>query len=162
MFNQVLTKIQEGSITDTEINLIFEVAEAAAIYQLGNIKQLNGTNDAKRIIRNWLQKHSNECFCYILLDNQNQVIEVIKKWEGNLNSCHVFPAEIARDCLMKNAVRVILFHNHPSGHIAPSSADIEITNKIRDALRLIDVEVIDHIIIGKEGEYSFAEKGMLI
>ena len=162
MFNHVLTKIKDGSITDAEINMVFEVAEAAAIYQLDNLRAINNSNDAKRLIRNSMQSYSHECFCYLLLDNQNQVIEIIKKWEGNLNSCQVYPAEIARDCLQKNATRVILFHNHPSGNISPSDADTAITNRIREALKLIDVEVIDHIIVGKEGEYSFVEKGLLI
>ena len=80
---------------------------------------------------------------------------------GTIDTATVHPREIVKACLLKNAAAVILAHNHPSGVAEPSQADRALTKRLSDALALIDVRVIDHIVVGSEGATSFAERGWL-
>lgn len=80
---------------------------------------------------------------------------------GSLDSANVHPREVLKRTLYHNAAAVILAHNHPSGHLRPSAADIELTKRLQQALALIDAKVLDHIIIGNGQSASFAELGLL-
>jgi len=77
---------------------------------------------------------------------------------GTINQASVYPREVVRRCLEHNAAAVILMHNHPSGDAKPSDSDINITDKIRDALSLFDIRILDHLIVGAD-IYSMAETG---
>ena len=102
-----------------------------------------------------------EEFHVLFLTSQHHLIESQQLFAGTLNQSAVFPREIARYALLHNAHAVILFHNHPSGVAIPSRADENITTLIVDALRLIDIRVLDHLIVGDSDVYSFAENGLL-
>lgn len=96
----------------------------------------------------------------LYLDNQNRLIDKEILFTGTINAASVYPREIVKSVLKKNAASVILAHNHPSGIAEPSQADKLITTKIQHALNHIDVSVLDHIIIG-ENTVSFAERGLI-
>lgn len=100
-----------------------------------------------------------EVFTVAFLDNRHRLIEIKELFFGTINSASVYPREVVREAILLNAAAVILSHNHPSGVAEPSRADIEITRKLRDALALIDVRVLDHIITGDGYAVSLAERG---
>jgi len=82
-------------------------------------------------------------------------------FRGTIDGASVHPREVVRTVLEANAAAVILYHNHPSGICEPSRADELITRRLREALQLIDVRILDHLIVGDTTEYSFAETGLL-
>lgn len=97
----------------------------------------------------------------ILLSQQHHLLGYHTLFTGTLNQTIVYPREIVALALTHHAAAVILVHNHPSGEPEPSQADKLITQKITDALSLLDIRVVDHLIVGGDDAYSFAEHGLL-
>lgn len=102
-----------------------------------------------------------EIFSCLFLNNQHHVVKLEELFRGTIDGAAVYPREVVKRCLHHNAAAVILAHNHPSGIAEPSQADIAITSKLRIALELIDVRVLDHLVIGNSLVVSFAERGLL-
>jgi DNA repair protein RadC len=117
-------------------------------------------DQSKQFVRCKLQQLEHEVFSVLFLDNQNYLIEYTEMFRGTIDSASVYPREVAKAALELNAAAVIFAHNHPSGISVPSSADRNITNKLKSALELFDIRVLDHIIIG-DTTYSFAESGLI-
>lgn len=115
--------------------------------------------------RLFLQQHlgtrSREVFCCLFLDSQHRLLRCDDVFFGTLDGAAVYPREVARRALRYRSASVILAHNHPSGVATPSDADRRITERLRNALALIDVRVLDHIVVGRGECYSFAENGLL-
>ncbi|ELA9722136.1 DNA repair protein RadC [Vibrio parahaemolyticus] len=101
-----------------------------------------------------------ETFSVMLLDNQNRLIDYVELFYGTINAASIYPREVVKLVLKENAAAVILAHNHPSGIAEPSQADKHITERLKQALALVDIRILDHIIIG-ENSVSFAERGLL-
>lgn len=111
-------------------------------------------------IRDGARKEQNrEVFTVAYLDSQHRLIETVDEFVGTLAQTSVYPREIARSALRLNAAAVILSHNHPSGVLEPSTADINLTGQIKSSLNLIDVRVLDHIITGHGNWVSMADRG---
>lgn len=108
-----------------------------------------------------LRGYSHEVFACLFLDNQHRVIKLEELFQGTIDSASVYPREVAKRVLHHNAAAVIFAHNHPSGISEPSAADRHITEKLKQALALFDIRVLDHFIIGDGPPYSFAEHGLL-
>lgn len=106
-------------------------------------------------------RYEYECFGLLLLNNQHQLIAWQEVFRGTINAAPVYPREIVKLCLHNNAAALILAHNHPSGILSPSEADKAITQQIQQACRVIDVRVLDHFIVSRQGYFSFAEAGIL-
>lgn len=102
-----------------------------------------------------------EVFACLFLDNQHRVIEFEILFQGTINGASVHPREVVRKTLKHNAAALILAHNHPSGIAEPSSADRHITKRLTEALELIDVRVLDHIIVGDGECVAFSERGWI-
>jgi DNA repair protein RadC len=111
---------------------------------------LTNPEDAKQFLLMRMRDYKKEVFACLFLDTKNHVIKYEELFAGTLNSAEVHPREVVKQALKHNANAVILAHNHPSGVSKPSSADIEITHTLRDALLLVDIKVLDHFIIGNE------------
>ncbi len=105
--------------------------------------------------------NKNENFAVVYLNAQNRLIEYEIISKGTVNATVVFPRELAESALKYNATNVIVVHNHPSGNLVPSDADIKITHRIRDALATLNINLVDHIIISKRGYASFTKLGLL-
>lgn len=103
-----------------------------------------------------------ECFYLICLNNQNQVRHAAKTFEGTINEAAVYPRLVVETALRHQASSVILAHNHPGGSIKPSQGDIQVTKRIKEALGAIDIKVIDHIIVGDNRYFSFAEDRLVL
>lgn len=102
-----------------------------------------------------------EVFACLFLDNQHRIIEFEVLFQGTINGASVHPREVVRKTLKHNAAALILAHNHPSGIAEPSSADRHITQKLAEALALIDVRVLDHIVVGDGECVAFSERGWI-
>jgi DNA repair protein RadC len=107
-----------------------------------------------------LSMETREHFGMLLLDGQNGVIGDEIMFHGGATSCHVHIRELAKLALKVSAMSVVVYHNHPSGRAEPSEADKLLTSEIKIAMRMIDVTVLDHIVVG-DGYYSFAEHGLI-
>jgi DNA repair protein RadC len=97
----------------------------------------------------------------LFLDNRHRVIDYRELFRGTIDGASVHPREVVRSALDLNAAAVIFAHNHPSGVAEPSQSDLRITQRLKDALALIDVRVLDHLIIGEGEGTSLAERGLL-
>jgi len=102
-----------------------------------------------------------EVFAVLLLDNRHRVLHYVELFRGTVDGASVHPREVVRLVMKNNAAAVILAHNHPSGVAEPSQADLSITRRLKDALALIDVRILDHMIIGEGRGTSLAERGLL-
>ncbi len=117
------------------------------------------------LVREYLSLHlsglQHEVFAALFLDNRHRVLEFQKLSTGTIDSAAVYPREVVKHCLASNAAAVIFAHNHPSGVAEPSDTDVRLTRKLTDALALIDVRVLDHLIIGQGVQTSLAERGLM-
>jgi DNA repair protein RadC len=102
-----------------------------------------------------------ELFCCLHLDNRHRLIAFDELFRGTIDGASVHPREVVRQALARNAAAVIFAHNHPSGVAEPSRADELITRRLREALALVDIRVIDHCIVADNGCLSFAQRGLL-
>ena len=121
---------------------------------------MSNVSDVKNYLKSRLQNYPFEVFACLFLDNKHRVIEYEELFRGTIDAASVHPREVVRRVLHHNAAAIVLAHNHPSGVAEPSQSDNQITQKLKDALQLIDVRVLDHFIIGDE-VVSFAERGLL-
>lgn len=102
-----------------------------------------------------------ELFSVIFLDNKHRVLAYEEMFRGTISSASVYPREVVKSALVHNAAAVILTHNHPSGVAEPSQSDIHITKRIQQALELVDIRTLDHIIVAGTESVSLAERGLL-
>ena len=116
-------------------------------------------------VRDWLRLHltmeEREAFVLLLLDNQHRLITHETLFKGTISHTEVHPREVIKRALYHNAAAVVLAHNHPSGEVTPSKADRLITERLVQALGLVDIRVPDHLIVGGNQVFSFAEHGLL-
>ncbi|MDY6921428.1 MAG: DNA repair protein RadC [Pseudomonadota bacterium] len=115
----------------------------------------------RRFLKARLRAYPHEVFACLFLDNQNRLIRFEELFTGTIDGASVYPREVVKKVLALNAAAVIFAHNHPSGVAEPSSADHHITGRLRSALALVDVRVLDHFIVGDGEVVSMAERGLL-
>lgn len=126
-----------------------------------NRRKITSSDDVHQWLALKLAEDTRESFGMILLSQQHHLLGYHILFTGTLNQTMVYPREIVALALTHHAAAVILVHNHPSGEPEPSQADKLITQKITDALSLLDIRVVDHLIVGGDDAYSFAEHGLL-
>jgi DNA repair protein RadC len=102
-----------------------------------------------------------EVFCAAWLDSQNRVLEFQEVSRGTLSQTSVYPREVVKAGLKYHAASVIFCHNHPSGLAEPSNADVTLTSVLKDALKLVDIQLLDHLVVAGANSMSFAERGLL-
>lgn len=124
-------------------------------------KKIKSSEDAFHIMYPELSDKQYEEFWILLLDRANQVLRKVNISEGGMAGTVADPKKIFKIALDFNASSMILAHNHPSNNLKPSQNDIHLTNKLRDAGKLLDLQVIDHLIIGNDSYYSFADESMI-
>jgi len=121
---------------------------------------LTSPADTIAYLHSQLRDLQHEVFACVMLDNRNRVIEFRQMFRGTIDGASVYPREIVKQALADNAASVILAHNHPSGVAEPSQADIRITERLKKALALVDIRVLDHVIVGDE-TLCFSERGLI-
>ena len=122
---------------------------------------LANPDDTRRYLSARMRDYPVEVFACLLLDNRHRVLHYEELFRGTLDSAQVHPREVVRLALDRHAAAVILAHNHPSGVAEPSAADRAITERLREALGLVNIRLLDHIVIGDGETVSFAERGLL-
>ena len=139
------------------------VLEMASRHTSENMKRDDClTNPAQTIhyLRSQLRDRQQEVFACVMLDNRNRVIVFRELFQGTIDGASVYPREVVKQALADNAASVILAHNHPSGIAEPSQADIQITERLKQALALVDIRVLDHVIVGDDTT-CFSERGLI-
>ena len=115
---------------------------------------------AEEYVQTLLSDREHEIFAILFLDNRHQVIDYQEMFRGTVDGTSVYPREVVKEGLAQNAAAVLLVHNHPSGVAEPSNADECITRRLKAALELVDIRVIDHLIVGQTVT-SMASRGLL-
>jgi DNA repair protein RadC len=129
--------------------------------EMTNKDVLQAPHDVKQFLINVFAGQGYESFVTMFLDAQHRLICAEESFRGTLTHTAVYPREIAKAALQNNAACVVFAHNHPSGQPEPSRADEMLTSSLKQALALVDVRVLDHIVIGGNSAVSFAERGLL-
>ena len=122
---------------------------------------LSSPDLVKDFLRLKLGDRPHEVFAVVFLDSKHRVIAFDEMFRGTLSQTSVYPREIVKEALARNAGAVVLVHNHPSGSAEPSRADEYLTSTLRQALALVDVRVLDHLVVTRTSVTSFAELGLL-
>jgi DNA repair protein RadC len=102
-----------------------------------------------------------ECFWAVLLNGKNRFLKLVRVSEGSLTASLVHPREVFRPAILEAAAGLLCVHNHPSGDPAPSPEDLQITRRLVEVGRLIGIRVLDHVIVGENEYFSFADEGMI-
>lgn len=138
------------------------VLEMARRYLHENIRHKNALNtpdDTKQFLKSKLAHQQREVFACLYLDTKHHVLAFEELFFGTIDGASVHPREVVKGALANNAAAVIFAHNHPSGNPTPSQADIQVTHQLIEALKLIDIRVLDHLIIGSGDASSLTELG---
>lgn len=150
-----------GAAKYAQLRAALELARRQALQGMGRVDVLSSPEQTLRFLQHHLGSHAREVFSCIFLDSQHQVLCCEDLFFGTLDGAAVYPREVATRALQYRAAAVIFAHNHPSGIAEPSSADRRITERLCAALALLDIRVLDHIIVGRGREFSFAREGLL-
>jgi DNA repair protein RadC len=133
--------------------------------QLSETLRTGPTLASPRATRDYLSARlrdlEHEVFCCLYLDKRHRLIQFEELFRGTIDGASVHPREVVKQALARNSAAVILAHNHPSGVAEPSHADELITRRLREALQLVDIRVLDHLIVADNGCLSFAERGLI-
>ncbi|MCR9105308.1 MAG: DNA repair protein RadC [Gammaproteobacteria bacterium] len=150
-----------GPAKSAQLVAAMELARRQALQRLNETDVLSSPADTRRFLQYHLGSREREVFSCLFLDSQHRVLACEDLFFGTLDGAAVYPREVAVRALKLSAAAVIFAHNHPSGVAEPSAADKRITERLRSALALFDIRVLDHIIVGTGCEFSFAEQGLL-
>lgn len=140
---------------------ILDMAKKIAKSSLKKRKIIDCSKSCKDYIQVLMQDYEHEVFMVVALDSKLRIIDTKEMFRGTINTASVYPREVAKYCLKNNAASLIVAHNHPSGIPEPSRADIELTKRLKESLSLVDVALVDHIVVGKEGNKSMSEMGLI-
>ncbi|MGN6327717.1 MAG: RadC family protein [Rhodanobacter sp.] len=150
-----------GPAKRARIAAALELARRSLAEQLRESPSLGNPRDSGDFLRARLRHLPYEVFGCLYLDNRHRVLAFEELFRGTVDGASVHPREVVRACLQHNACAVIFAHNHPSGVAEPSAADRAITHELRDALRLVGVRVLDHLVIGSGEPVSMAARGLI-
>jgi len=150
-----------GPAKSAQFAAAFEILRRSLDEKLKERSALTSPGAVRDYLRLTLGRKDEEVFVCLWLDAQHKVTSVEEAFRGTLTQTSVYPREIVKKALARNAAAVIFAHNHPSGVAQPSQADELLTRNLREALALVDVKVLDHFIVAGNQAISFAERGLL-
>lgn len=150
-----------GPAKRAEIAAVMEMARRTLLEQLKQNSVFDSTQQVKDYLQMQLGHLRHEVFAVMFLDAQHRLLKFEEMFRGTLTQTSVYPREVVKRALQLEACAVVLAHNHPSGAVQPSSADEFLTHTLQSALQLIDVQVLDHLIVGQTEVMSFAQSGLL-
>lgn len=150
-----------GPAKFAQLQAVLELARRALREQLTDGVFLSAPQAVHQYLQLYFANQTHESFVVLFLDVRNRLISADEMFRGTLTHTSVYPREVIKSALRHNAASLILAHNHPSGNCEPSTADIKLTDTLRQAAALVDVRVLDHFIIGGSQICSFAQSGRL-
>ena len=139
---------------------ILAAIELSRRYLIRTNRRITDAADVYTELQSFAGK-SQEHFLSITLDGASHIINTRTVFIGTLNQSLVHPREVFADAIADRAAGIIIAHNHPSGTLEPSRADIQITDRLREVSRLVGIDLLDHVILSREGYYSFSDEGLL-
>ncbi|MBF38921.1 MULTISPECIES: RadC family protein [Idiomarina] len=150
-----------GPARVNQLQVVMELSRRYLKWQLERTDGFTEPSLVKDFLTAKLRHQSRELFVLLLLDSQHRLLHYEELFQGTINAAPVYPREVIKLVMKHNAAAVILAHNHPSGVAEPSQADQRVTERVKKALNLIDVSLLDHFVIGAGAPISFAERGLL-
>jgi DNA repair protein RadC len=150
-----------GPAKAAQIKAALEVGKRVFTERSKERNKIESSADVHSLIGPYLRDLNREVFKILLLTSRNKLIAEKTVFEGSLTESLVNPREIIKDSLNEAAASIVFVHNHPSGNPHPSQEDKKITSQLVDACKLVGISVLDHVIIGKDGYYSFADNGLI-
>ena len=156
----LFVKDQDGTYCPAPKKLVITEANRLISYQLRRGSLILSSDCAKKVIGYKLRGRQNEVFACLFLDSRHRILAFKEMFFGTINRTTVHPREILKEALLLNAAAIILAHNHPSGGSQPSEQDITLTHDLKNILKVVDVRVLDHLIIGDDVT-SFSDLGLL-
>jgi DNA repair protein RadC len=150
-----------GTAKYVQLQAGLELSRRHLMTTLQRSDALTNPEHTRRYLSAQLRDRNQEVFACLFLDNRHRVLAYEELFFGTVDGASVHPREVVRRCLTKNAAAIILAHNHPSGIAEPSHADEQITIRLQQALSLVDVRLLDHMIIGDGDIVSLAERGLI-
>lgn len=150
-----------GNAKYCQLQAALEMARRFFAETLSKGTSLTSPGQAREMLVARLRDRPHEVFAVVFLDNRHRMLHYGELFRGTIDGAAVHPREVVREALERGAAAVIFAHNHPSGVAEPSAADQSITRRLREALQLVDIRVLDHIVVGDGETVSFAERGLL-
>jgi len=150
-----------GEAKAISIVAALELGRRRKLADIVNKKKITGSKDVFEIFHPLLADLPHEEFWILLLNRSNRIIDKSKSSQGGISGTVIDVRMILKYAIEKLASAIILCHNHPSGNLKPSDADIKITKKLKDASKFMDIKMLDHIVIGDNSYYSFSDEGMI-
>ncbi|NNF52352.1 MAG: DNA repair protein RadC [Gammaproteobacteria bacterium] len=150
-----------GPARFAQLKAVVEIGRRQLREQMTRGNPLENPRATRDYLRARLRDVPHELFCCLLMDNRHRVISFTELFRGTIDGASVHPREVLKHALKANAAAVILAHNHPSGVAEPSRADELITRRLRDALSLVDIRLLDHFVVGETCCVSLAERGLI-
>lgn len=144
-----------------QLQAVLEMSKRALGETLQQTDSFSSPTQVKHYLQLQLSQLQREVFGIMFLDAQNRLIAYETLFEGSLMQTSVYPREVVKRALSLNAAALILSHNHPGGNATPSQADEQLTRSLKDALNLVDIKVLDHIIVAGQQSFSFSERGLI-
>ncbi len=149
-----------GDAKYAQLQAVLEMARRHLAEDLSRSDALTSPQAARSYLQAQLRDREHEVFACLMLDNRHRVIAFRELFQGSIDGASVYPRVVVKQALADNAAAVILAHNHPSGVAEPSQSDIAITRRLKEALALVDIRVLDHLVIGDE-VVCLSERGLM-
>ncbi|MEF3082727.1 JAB domain-containing protein [Luteimonas sp. SMYT11W] len=149
----------KSSTKENSDEQILAAAEAILLKRLERQGKVSEPSEAGRYLRARIGHSEREVFGYLFLDTRHQILGCEHLFFGTIDGAEVQPREVVKRGLLLNAAAVIAFHNHPSGNLEPSAADRAVTARLKQALALVDIRLLDHLVVSAEGFTSMASRG---
>jgi len=155
------TGLKPSDLSDVEKQSVVTLAMKVLAIKHRAGRPLSNPEATRNYLRLRLADVRNEVFGSLLLDNRHRIIALRELFQGTIDGASIHPRVVVQQVMEENAAAVVFFHNHPSGVAEPSHADEAITRRLKDALALVDVRVLDHFVVSAGESVSFAERGLL-
>lgn len=156
-----LSGLKPADLNDVEKQSVITLAMNVLSIKHRAGRVLSKPDETRDFLRLRLADYRNEVFGCLFLDNRHRIIAVRELFQGTIDGASVYPRVVVQQAMEVNAAAMVFFHNHPSGVAEPSHADEAITRRLKDALALVDVRVLDHFVVSAGESVSFAERGLL-
>ena len=156
-----LSGLKPADLNDVEKQSVITLAMKVLSIKHRAGRVLSKPDETRDFLRLRLADYRNEVFGCLFLDNRHRIIVVRELFQGTIDGASVYPRVVVQQAMEVNAAAMVFFHNHPSGVAEPSHADEAITRRLKDALALVDVRVLDHFVVSAGESVSFAERGLL-
>ncbi|HFH2979931.1 RadC family protein [Pseudomonas aeruginosa] len=157
----LLVRDGRGRYRPASADQILDAARRVIDQKMQRGTEFSSPATVKEYLRTKLAGFEHEVFAILFLDTRHRLIEYVEMFRGTIDQASVFPREVVKEALQHNAAAVILAHNHPSGNPEPSAADRALTQRLKEALTLVEVRTLDHIIVAGDQTTAFAERGWL-